>query len=206
MTDKRIHGYARVSTDWQITDRQVNALLEYGINKRDIYEDRISGNRKDRPQLDKLLNNIRKGDLVVITSIDRLGRNYTIVQDIWKQITIELEADIKVLDMQLLDTTQSTQTLDSRFIADLTLQILSYVAEKERDSIKARQAQGIETAKKRGQVLGRPKATYPINWHEIHKKWKEGKITATAAMQELGLKRNTFYKLDKKYVDNYEKV
>lgn len=192
--DMRIHGYARVSTKEQNEARQINALKEFGIEERDIYVDKISGKSFDRPEYRRLLNVIRKGDLVVVLSLDRLGRNYTEVQEQWRYITDELGADIKVLDMPLLDTRANKDTIDSRFVSDLVLQILSYVAAKERENIKARQAQGIANAKAQGKVLGRPKAVKPAQWVEIYSQWKEKKITAVAAMKVLGLKPNTFYK------------
>lgn len=192
--ENRIHGYARVSTKEQNEARQINALKEFGISERDIYIDKISGKSFDRPEYQRLLNVIRKGDLVVVSSLDRLGRNYTEVQEQWRYITNELGADLKVLDMPLLDTTVNKDTIDSRFISDLVLQILSYVAAKERENIKARQAQGIANAKAQGKVLGRPRAEKPEQWDEIYRQWKEKKITAKAAMKVLGLKPNTFYK------------
>jgi DNA invertase Pin-like site-specific DNA recombinase len=192
--DMRIHGYARVSTKEQNEARQINALKEFGIEERDIYVDKISGKSFDRPEYQRLLNVIREGDLVVVLSLDRLGRNYTEVQEQWRYITDELGADIKVLDMPLLDTRANKDTIDSRFVSDLVLQILSYVAAKERENIKARQAQGIANAKAQGKVLGRPKAVKPAQWDEIYSQWKEKKITAVAAMKVLGLKPNTFYK------------
>ena len=192
--DMRIHGYARVSTKEQNEARQINALKEFGIEERDIYVDKISGKSFDRPEYQRLLIVIREGDLVVVLSLDRLGRNYTEVQEQWRYITDELGADIKVLDMPLLDTRANKDTIDSRFVSDLVLQILSYVAAKERENIKARQAQGIANAKAQGKVLGRPKAVKPAQWDEIYSQWKEKKITAVAAMKVLGLKPNTFYK------------
>jgi len=194
MTDIRTHGYARVSTKEQNEARQINALREYGISDRDIYVDKISGKSFNRPEYQRLLNVIRKGDLVVVLSIDRLGRNYTEIQEQWRYITSELGADIKVLDMPLLDTRTNGDNIDTRFVSDLVLQILSYVAAKERESIKARQAQGIANAKAEGKHIGRPKAQRPENWDEIYQKWCDKEITAVAAMKELGLKTNTFYK------------
>ena len=150
----------------------------------------------NRPEYQRLLNVIRKGDLVVVLSLDRLGRNYTEVQEQWRYIVNELGADIKVLDMPLLDTRADEDNIDSRFISDLTLQILAYVAQKERENIKARQAQGIANAKAQGKALGRPKAEYPDNWAEVFDLWYTKKeITAKEAMERTGLKRNTFYKL-----------
>lgn len=194
MDDMRIHGYARVSTKEQNEARQINALKEFGVSERDIYIDKISGKSFNRPEYEKMLNAIRKGDLVVVLSLDRLGRNYTEVQEQWRYITNVLGADIKILDMPLLDTRTKKDSIDSRFVSDLVLQILSYVSEKERQNIKSRQAQGIANAKAQGKHLGRPKATRPENWDEIYKKWCNKEITAVFAMKELGLKPNTFYK------------
>lgn len=134
MKDIRTHGYARVSTKEQNEARQINALKEAGVSERDIYLDKISGKSFDRPEYQRLLNVIRKGDLIVIPSIDRLGRNYTEIQEQWRYITGELGADIQVLDMPLLDTRAKKDSIDSRFVSDLVLQILSYVAAKERET------------------------------------------------------------------------
>ena len=194
MTDIRIHGYARVSTKEQNKARQINAFKEMGISERDIYIDKVSGKSFDRPEYQRMLNALRKGDLLVVLSIDRLGRNYSEIQEQWRYITSELGADIKVLDMPLLDTRRTEESIDSRFVSDLVLQILSYVAAKERENIKARQAQGIANAKSQGVHLGRPKAERPDNWNEIYQKWLNKEITAVSAMKILVLKTNTFYK------------
>ena len=194
MTETRVHGYARVSSKEQNEQRQINELTAFGISDRDLYIDKISGASFDRPEYKRLLNSIRKGDLIVVLSIDRLGRNYLEIQEQWKYITAELGANIKVIDMPLLDTRADKDTIDSRFVSDLVLQILSYVAQKERESIKTRQAQGIANAKANGIALGRPKAIKPENWNEVYTDWKAKKITAVKAMQILELKPNTFYK------------
>jgi len=200
MSETRIHGYARVSSKDQNEARQINSLKEFGVVDRDIYLDKQSGKDFNRVEYHRLLNVLRIGDLVVVQSIDRLGRNYSDIQEQWKYITNELEVDIKVLDMPLLDTRTDGDNIDSRFISDLVLQILSYVAEKERDNIRRRQAQGIANAKAEGKVLGRPKATCPNNWEEVYDLWYNRKeITAKEAMERTGLKRNTFYKLVKEY-------
>lgn len=200
MDDIRIHGYVRVSSKDQNEARQIAALKEFGVQDRDIYIDKQSGKDFDRAEYQRMLNCIRNGDLLVVLSIDRLGRNYTEIQEQWRYITDTLNADIKVLDMPLLDTRANGDTIDSRFVSDLTLQILSYVAQKERESIKIRQAQGIAAAKAQGKVLGRPKATYPDNWDEVYRQWHDKKeITAKTAMERLELKRNTFYKLAGQY-------
>ena len=204
--EQRIHGYARVSSKDQNEARQLIQLKEYGVSDRDIYIDKQSGKDFNRSEYQRLLNVIRKGDLVVVSSIDRLGRNYSEVQEQWRHITNELGADIKVLDLPLLDTRVNGDNIDNKFIADLVLQILSYVAQKERDNIKARQAQGIAAAKAEGKVLGRPKAQYPDNWQDVYSEWHDKKaITAVAAMTQLGLKRNTFYKLAAQWENNKDK-
>ena len=150
---------------------------------------------------------LREGDTLVILSIDRLGRNYTEIREQWELITKTMSANIKVLDMPLLDTT-NTENLDSRFIADLVLQILSYVAEKERENTRKRQRQGIDVmpvvngkkvSNKTGRATGRPSATYPDNWTEIYTQWKADQITAVKAMEILNLTKSTFYNLVKRY-------
>jgi len=208
MNDTRVHGYVRISTSEQNEARQLKALREQGIVDRDIYIDKVSGKSFNRPSYQRLLNVIRNGDLVVILSIDRLGRDYSEVQEQWRYITQEIGANIKVLDMPLLDTTTDPNNLDNRFIADLVLQILSYVAQKERESIRQRQRQGIDSmpvidgkrvSVKTGLPMGRPSIEKPENWNEVYIEWKAKKITAITAMQMLDLKPNTFYKLAKEY-------
>lgn len=200
-----VYGYARVSSREQNLDRQIESLKEYGIEERAIITDKQSGkdfNRKGFNSLigtDDTLPLLREGDLLVVYSIDRLGRNYTEIQNQWKYITKGLKADIKVLDMPLLDTRSNGDSLDSTFVADLVLQILAYVAEKERQNIHARQEQGIRIAKEKGIHMGRPRAEYPKEWGAYYTRWRAGKITATKCMQELNLTRNTFYNLVKRY-------
>jgi len=202
---KRTYGYCRVSALDQNLDRQIDQLREYGVEERNIIFDKISGkdfNRKGYLYLvgtDKTEGALREGDLLIICSLDRLGRNYVEIKNQWEYITKNIGADIKVLDMPLLDTSQSQNNLDSKFIADLVLQILSYTAEKERENTRKRQAQGIEAAKTRGKHLGRPRAEYPNDWDKIYKDWKAEKITAKKAMDVLQIKRTTFYKLVKEY-------
>ena len=198
-----MYGYARVSTKEQNLDRQIAQLTAFNADIR-IIDEKESGKDFNRPKYMELVHSqsglgLREGDLLVICSLDRLGRNYTEIRKEWEYITTTLKADIKVLDMPLLDTSTTTDNLDKRFIADLVLQILSYTAEKERENIKKRQRQGIDTAKANGKHLGRPNATYPDNWQEVYSEWKSGAITATAAMEQLGMKRTTFYKLVKQY-------
>ena len=209
MSEKRIYGYARVSSREQNLDRQLQALLEYGIKEDHILWDKQSGKDFDRPAYKILTTQfLRKGDLLVIMSIDRLGRNYSEMRDQWDLITKTIGADIKVLDMPLLDTSSSTDNLDSRFLADLVLQILSYVAEKERENTRKRQRQGIDVmpvkdgkrySSKTGRPTGRPPIEFPEPWDEVYSAWKAGHITAVQAMMDLHLRKNSFYKLVKRY-------
>lgn len=193
------YGYARVSSKDQNLDRQLDQLKAIGIEPRLIFCDKASGKNFNRPSWDNLINQLQKGDLLVVVSLDRMGRNYTEIKEQWQHITYDIGADIKVLDMPMLDTTKTNDSLDRRFIADLVLQILSYTAEKERKNIHARQKQGIKAAQDRNVKFGRPAAQYPDGWEQAYKAWKDGQITATAAMDSLGMKRTTFYKLAKQY-------
>ena len=203
-----MYGYARVSTTDQNLDRQLAQLSEYIKDDRYILTDKASGKDFNRKGYNTLVGTatsapiLHENDLLIICSLDRLGRNYTEIKQQWEYITNTLKANIKVLDMPLLDTSTAAINLDGRFIADLVLQILSYTAEKERENIKKRQRQGIDTAKANGKHLGRPSATYPDNWELIYNNWKSGAITATAAMEQLEMKRTTFYKLVKLYENN----
>lgn len=207
-----MYGYARVSTKEQNLERQLEQLRAFDSNIN-IIQEKASGKDFNRPAYMELVHSksglgLRKGDLLVIVSLDRLGRNYTEIKQEWEYITNTLQANIKVLDMPLLDTSTAANNLDGRFIADLVLQILSYTAEKERENTKKRQAQGIEVmpivngkkvSTKTGRPTGRPNATYPESWEQVYKSWKSGAITATAAMEQLTMKRTTFYKLVKQY-------
>lgn len=208
-------GYARVSTDSQNLDRQIKILTEYGIDERYIVSDKASGKNFDRKGYNYLVGTetsvaaLRENDLLVICSLDRLGRNYSEIRNQWEYITTVLKADIKVLDMPLLDTSiNSENNLDRRFIADLVLQILSYTAQKERDFNHRRQQQGYDampvingrkTSAKTGRVIGRPKIDYPDKWLQVYQQWKNKSITAVKAMHDLALTKSIFYKLVKKY-------
>lgn len=193
------YGYARVSSKDQNLDRQLDQLQAIGIEPRNIFCDKASGKNFNRPSWNSLIDQLQKGDLLVVVSLDRMGRNYTDIKEQWQHITHTIGADIKVLDMPMLDTSQTAESLDRRFIADLVLQILSYTAEKERKNIHARQEQGIKAAQERNVKFGRPAAQFPDGWEQTYKAWKDGQITATAAMDSLNLKRTTFYKLVKQY-------
>lgn len=202
MTNK-VFGYGRVSSQDQNEERQIDALLKAGVDERDIFIDKKSGKDFDREQYKAMVSRLREGDLVIILSLDRLGRNYTEIQKEWQYMTQEIKADIKILDMPLLDTSTSTDNLDRRFIADLVLQILSYTAEKERENIRKRQREGIALMKevdgqkislRTGRPTGRPRAVKPDNWNEVYTRWVNKEITAVKAMEILDLKPNTFYK------------
>jgi len=191
-------GYCRVSTSEQNEDRQTQAMLDSGIKERDIFIDKCSGKDFVRPQYQALKAQLREGDILVIKSIDRLGRNYKQICEEWREITSNLKANIRVIDMPVLDTTK-TDGLIGQVISDIVLQLLGYVAEQERAFIKQRQAEGIKLAKDRGRRLGKPPIQYPENWHEIYKIWQSQEITAREAQKRLNLKPTSFYKLAKNY-------
>lgn len=159
----RIYGYVRVSTKDQNPERQIMALIDEGVDRRNIYIDKISGKNFCRPQYKKMISKIRKGDILIIKSIDRLGRNYGEILEQWRIITKEKETNIKVIDMPLLNTTAMHDNLTEMFISDLVLQILAYVAETERSFIKQRQAEGIAAAKMNGIKFGIEKKIYQKN-------------------------------------------
>lgn len=199
------YGYVRVSSKEQNPQRQIDQMRAEGLDDRHIFIDRQSGKDFDRKAYNLLIGTestvslLRRGDLLIIQSLDRLGRNYSDIQNEWKRITKDIGADIRVLDMPLLNTTTLTESLDNLFVKDLVFQILCYVAEKERANIKARQKEGIEAAKRAGRTLGRPKAEYPENWDELYRDWQLGKVTAHQIMADTGIKKSTFYKLARLY-------
>ena len=196
MTNKQFF-YGRVSSKDQNEERQLQAARDFGIEERDIYIDKISGKDFNREQYQILKGQLREGDLIVILSIDRLGRNYDQIISEWRDI-INIGCDIVVLDMPLLDTRNTEGGLTKRFISDLFLQILSYVAEQERINIRNRQRQGIEIAKANGKYKGR-KPIETENFATVYDEWKNGSITARKAMEILHLKPNTFYRRVKAY-------
>lgn len=193
----KIFGYARVSSKEQNEERQIVAFKNYGIDERDIYIDKQSGKDFDREQYNILKHILRENDILVIKSIDRLGRNYNMIIDEWKDITKNIKADIVVIDMPLLDTTKNKDLLGT-FISDLILQILSYVAEQERTFIKQRQKEGISTAMNKGIKFGRPTIEKPQNYDIVVSKWKNKEIRTKEALEQLGLKPSTFYNMVKK--------
>ncbi len=192
----KIFGYVRVSSKEQNEDRQLIAFKEFVIDERDIYIDKQSGKDFNREQYNVLKHILRENDVLVIKSIDRLGRNYNMIIDEWKVITKNIKADIVVLDMPLLDTRNNKDLLGT-FISDLILQILSYVAEQERTFIRQRQKEGIAAAKNNNVKFGRPKIEKPQNFDVVVNKWKNKEIKTKEAIEILGLKPNTFYNLVK---------
>lgn len=192
----RTYGYGRTSSKDQNLDRQIKSLIENGVDERFIFTDKQSGKDFNREQYLILKNALRENDLLIIKSIDRLGRNYNMIINEWRDITLNIKADIKVIDMPLLDTTKHKDLLGN-FISDLILQVLSYVAHQERDFIKQRQKEGIEVAKAKGVKFGRKRIEKPENWELVINKWKKKEITAVQAQKELGLKPNTFYSMVK---------
>lgn len=191
-------GYCRVSSSEQNEDRQTQAMLESMINERDIFIDKCSGKNFERPQYQALKAQLRAGDVLVIKSIDRLGRNYKQICDEWREITSDIKANIRVLDMPMLDTTK-TEGLIGEVISGIVLQLLGYVAEQERAFIKQRQSEGIKLAKEKGKRLGKPPIEFPNNWKEIYPIWQKEEITAREAMKRMNLKPTSFYKLVKTY-------
>ena len=188
------YGYVRVSTAQQHIDRQIDALLELGLDKSCIYIDYESGKDFNRRNYKKLIRKLKKDDLVIIKSIDRLGRDYNMIIDEWRLITKEKEADIMVIDMPLLDTRIEGKNLVGKFISDIVLQVLSFVAQNERENIKLRQAEGIRAAKARGVKFGRPRITLPSNFKIIAKKFLNKEITNKKACEILNMTRGSFYR------------
>lgn len=187
------YGYVRVSSKEQNTDRQRIALLEHGLTENQIYTDKQSGKDFERPRYKQLLKKLHEGDTLFILSIDRLGRNYDEIIEQWRYITKEKRADIVILDMPLLDTRSKGKDLTGTFIADLVLQILSYVAQTERENIRKRQAEGIAAARERGVHMGRTKKPVPKNFTEVVTEWRNKKITLKEALAQLKVGRTYFY-------------
>ena len=197
-----MYGYIRVSTKDQHEDRQMIAMQEFGVSEKHIYMDKLSGKDFDRPQYKRLLRRLKGGDTLVVKSIDRLGRDYSEIQNQRRIITKEKKANIVVLDMPLLDTRQKGRDLTGTFIADLVLQILSYVAQVERENIKQRQAEGIAAAKAKGVRFGREKMPIPEEFYALRTRYREGSITARAAARELGVAHSTFLKWNQSIMKN----
>ena len=188
-----IYGYARVSTKDQSEEWQVNALKNFGVSAEKIFVDRQSGKDFNRPQYKRLLRKLKSDSVLVVKSIDRLGRNYAEVLEQWRIITKEKGAAVVVLDIPLLDTRNKKDFLGT-IIADLALQLMSAFAQMERDAIRQRQAAGIALAKARGVKFGREPLKRPENFAEVFSEWKSGKISARKAGKILGTTHNTFLK------------
>lgn len=191
-TDKKILGYARVSSYEQNEDRQIIALKEMGVPEKQIYIDKQSGKDFDRPQYKRLLRKLDEDCVLFVKSIDRLGRNYADLNEQWRRITKEKGADIVVIDMPILDTRRE-RNLVGTLMSDIVLALLSYVAENERVNIRQRQAEGIAAAKARGVKFGRPQVPLPENFDEVCKQRREKKLTLKQAAKACGLAESTFF-------------
>ena len=187
-----IYGYLRVSTREQNEDRQRLALAALPVPEENIYMDKQSGKDFERPQYRRLVRRLRRDDLLYVKSIDRLGRNYSEILEQWRMLTKEKGVDIAVLDMPLLDTRRGKDLMGT-FLSDIVLQVLSFVAENERDNIRQRQAEGIAAAKARGVRFGRPPLPLPDNFHMLHQAWRGQKITLRQAARACGMPTGTFY-------------
>ena len=188
-----VYGYVRVSSIDQNEDRQLIIMDENSVPSKNVYIDKQSGKDFERPQYKKLVKKLKQGDLLYILSIDRLGRNYEDIQKQWRILTKDIGIDICVIDMPLLDT-RNGKDLMGTFIADLVLQILSFVAQSERENIKKRQAQGIAAAKAKGVQFGRPETPLPDNFEQIIRDFEENRITTQEASKRCGMSVSTFYR------------
>ncbi len=187
----KLYGYARVSTEEQRTDRQIIALTKFGVSRDCIFTDKQSGKDFNRPKYRKLMSKLRPKDALVLSSLDRLGRNYNEIIEQWRIITSEKKADIIILDMSLLDTRSEYDLIES-LISAIVLKILSYVAEKERENIRTRQKEGIDAAKANGVKFGRPKIKRPKSFIGIYRKWKNKELTGREAAECLNVSHTTF--------------
>lgn len=190
--NQMVYGYARVSSATQNEDRQMLAMAQMKVPEENIYVDKQSGKDFERPQYKKLLRKLNEGAILYVKSIDRLGRNYTEIQEQWRIISKEKKADIVVIDMPLLDTRRGKDLLGT-FLSDIVLQVLSFVAENERSNIRQRQAEGIAAAKARGVRFGRPQIPMPDNFYEVYRRWKEKELSLQEAARLCGMSKTTFY-------------
>ena len=191
------YAYIRVSSNSQNVDRQLLEIEKYNLPKENIFIDYQSGKNFERKNYKKLKSILQKGDLIIIKSIDRLGRDYKMITDEWRELTKMLEVHINVIDMPLLNTNAYPESLMGTFISDLVLQVLSFVAQNELDYIKQRQKEGIEAAKLKGKHLGRPFCEIPDNFENIVLKYATKEITLIDALDESRLSRSSFYKYSK---------
>lgn len=186
------YGYIRVSSKDQNEERQRIAMMRAGIPEKRVYLDKQSGKDFNRPAYQRLFKKLKAGDVLYVKDIDRLGRNYEEIQNQWRVLTREKKVDIVVIDMPLLDTRKSGDDLTGIFVADMVLQILSYVAQTERENIKQRQAEGIAAAQNRGVRFGRPRKPVPENFQQIKKSWENGELSSRQAARNLGVSQDTF--------------
>ena len=191
------YGYVRVSTTTQNIDRQMEEMHKFGLTDEFIYIDKQSGKDFDRPNYQIMKSKLKKDDLLIIKSIDRLGRNYEMIIKEWSDITKIIEADICVIDFPLLDTRSENTNLVGKFISDIVLQVLSFVAQNERENIRQRQAEGIRIAKEKGVHMGRPKYKLPNNFTEIVVRYHNKEFTHIEAAEILNMTRGTFLKYSK---------
>ena len=192
-----MYGYVSVSSKDQCVARQVLALREFKVPERNIYMDKMSGKDFNRPQYRRMVRKLKAGDVLVVKSIDRLGRNYEEILEQWRMLTKKKEVDVVVLDMPLLDTRMSGGNLTGVFVADLVLQILSYVAQTERENIRQRQMEGIAAAKQRGVKFGRPKKQVPEEFARLREKWMQKEVSSREATKRLGISQDTFLRWSK---------
>lgn len=192
-----MYGYVRVSSKDQCEARQVLALREFKVPEHNIYMDKMSGKDFNRPQYIRMVRKLKAGDVLVVKSIDRLGRNYEEILEQWRMLTKKKEVDVVVLDMPLLDTRMSGGNLTGVFVADLVLQILSYVAQTERENIRQRQREGIAAAKQRGVKFGRPKKQVPEEFARLREKWMQKEVSSREAAKRLGISQDTFLRWSK---------
>lgn len=194
----KVYGYVRVSSTDQNEDRQMIALREVKVDDENIYMDKQSGKDFERPQYKRMIKKLKPGDLLYILSIDRLGRNYEEIQRQWRVLTKDVGVDICVIDMPLLDT-RNGKDLMGTFIADLVLQILSFVAQNERENIKKRQAEGIAAAKAKGVRFGRPEKDIPDDFEKIVKEWEQKRLPFTEVLKLCNMSEATFYRRLREY-------
>ena len=192
------YGYVRVSSREQNEDRQLDALRGMEIEERNIFIDKQSGKDFERPQYKRLVRKVKREDLICIKSIDRLGRNYSEIQEQWRYLTKEKGADIVVLDMPLLDTRRGKDLMGT-FLSDIVLQVLSFAAENERTNIRQRQAEGIAAAKARGVRFGRPQIIMPEYFGKTVRSWERKEITVEEAVRRCGISESTFYRRLREY-------
>ena len=196
------YGYVRVSSTTQNVARQMEEMYKLGLSNKQIYIDKQSGKDFERKNYQKLKRKLKKDDLLIIKSIDRLGRNYDMIINEWADITKIIEADIKVIDFPLLDTRIEGKNLIGKFISDIVLQVLSFVAQNERENIRQRQAEGIRIAKEKGIHMGRPPYKLPKNFNDVVSLYLNKELSNKEACKKLNMRRSTFFKYVNIYKNN----